>query len=493
MSSFFDALTAGARTAYCIFLNTQIQTGAISNAITGLPPQATLDFLSAISRTVCNRENSNPSLNPGGAFPGGQCFTNYRITVTVRDSINRIIGGTDGQVGSTLTYSTVFFGAISRVEPFPVNGNASAANRWAVRVSSLNDTSGNPLPPNSPPRTASITPQINVVDGTNFALQLVSVLVERIDGLPDNCGNAPPPSPPPPNSNVVNIDINYTNNVGVNLVVPVAFVFNQVAFNANAQITIPFTFSFTPTINFTGQINLGNNRVEFNFNQIINTPNGDIFFPPPPSGNGNGDLTEVTNIVNNINNTINSEVVTTINQVNETVNNINNKVDEIANDLEDNFEDVEDILRCLDGLIRLASCRETLVRRGSIVIGQGTVQLSNTVERLTVIRPQSLLYGLEITLTSSFNQRVYKLEDNSDDMEAAFGNISFEYEDAPNGGYTEAGLRLISRRFTCLRLLNNIIPPSRVRISLKPGVSWRLVDLGIFSERVPLTSCFETP
>lgn len=287
MVTWREALERAASLAVCNAFDSLGGAYAVmANFLRPFPISNYFQTLSNISRQVCNDEPPDYQ-NEALPFSGGQCLTNYRITVTVRDVLNRVIGGTDGQVGTTLSYQGIFFGKVDRVEAVPINGNPAASNRWTVRVTSFNDTSGNPIAGGQPPRTASVTPQINVFDGSNYTLQLVSVLVERVDGGADNCGNPQPIiPPPPPNYNITNINIEYQNNDGLDIIVPVTFFVANAFVNLSGELQIPIYATFNANVSFPITFNLSTNRFTFNFQPTFNNPDGSPTTQPDGAGGG---------------------------------------------------------------------------------------------------------------------------------------------------------------------------------------------------------------
>lgn len=287
MVTWRGALEGAARLAICTAIDTVGNAADVfSNVFRPFPISQRLEAFSNAARLICNDEPPDYE-SQAQPFFGGQCVTAYRITVTVRDTLNRVILGSDGQIGTTLTYQSVVFGKIDRVESFPINGNPAAANVWAVRVTSFNDRSGNPIPGNGSPRTDSITRQINVFDESNFVLQLVNVSLERVDGEADNCGNPQPVIPPPENNyNITNVNVTYQNNDGVDIIVPVTFFVGQAFLDLNAEIQIPVNFTINANVSFPINFNLSTGGFTFNFQPTFNAPDGSPTTQPDGTGSG---------------------------------------------------------------------------------------------------------------------------------------------------------------------------------------------------------------
>jgi hypothetical protein len=140
--------------------------------------------------------------------------------------------------------------------------------------------------------------QIFVIDGNGdefvtgpastscVGYRFVSFYFERQDGLPDDCGDPPPeiPDPPPPGWNgPTTINITYNNNDGIDVTVPIGFVFGYADIDINGQLEIPITLNTDVTGNFNFDTNI-DGRIEFSNNGDINFNFGgrDFDFRPPP-------------------------------------------------------------------------------------------------------------------------------------------------------------------------------------------------------------------
>lgn len=262
MASYFDAIAGAARQAACKILDAPAAAIELSKKVYGLGSQTPpYNLPRTIQKLICNNPPIDPYVPP---FQGGQCPVKYNINWTARDKpIDDVVRNTSGITpvwGPVLGFSYVTDPGYSR------------PNRYQVQCfGSANNTA-----PTSSPVFLDITSSIYAsTRNPLFAVTITSVV--RQDGQPDNCGNPPPITAPPfnPGDNITNITTNYTDNFGnnVNLTVPIAIGYFHVDINGNFN--IPFNVQVDPTLNITGNINLGDGGITFNFG-------GD--------GNGNKDL-----------------------------------------------------------------------------------------------------------------------------------------------------------------------------------------------------------
>jgi len=120
--------------------------------------------------------------------------------------------------------------------------------------------------------------------------QFGGVTVERIDGLPDDCGGPPPIFPPPVNIDI-DVDVTYNIDDGTEVTVTIPFIYAPITTDINGFFRIPFTFEFGG-IEFSG--NIGFNP-EFNVNldpqtgprgidsPLTDLPGPDVEVPVSPS------------------------------------------------------------------------------------------------------------------------------------------------------------------------------------------------------------------
>lgn len=194
---------------------------------------------------VCNLTNYPPPNPPVSAFSGGQCQTLYRVLFSCKAELWRYtnLGGNvfEGYVFPSLNSeaSTIINGPIKVVTPIftgpcpsqdPDQINCTWGTRdLSVRIVCENIPEGINLSTvfytSGPFQGSALT-----LGSRNYirfdSLTEKSILIERIDGLPDNCGNVPPtftPEPPPTETdgkeeitinNFYNEDIDY--NVEIN-------------------------------------------------------------------------------------------------------------------------------------------------------------------------------------------------------------------------------------------------------------------------------------
>lgn len=194
-------------------------------------------------RALCDTDAPPPASPP---FTGGQCQAAYNIVVTWAGS-----GGAEGQPcqnrngsGNGSAQGPVSFAGITRL---PVgNGFRLVAN--------FRDRFG-----------AALSISTSLFSDACGGGSITNIQFTRVDGQPDNCGNPPIVYPPltPPDVTIPR-DIPYTNSDGVDVTIPVVFVFARAQLDVNANVTIPFTLNLTPTLNITGNLNV-DGTVNFNF------------------------------------------------------------------------------------------------------------------------------------------------------------------------------------------------------------------------------------
>lgn len=195
----------------------------------------------------CNRPPVPPDAPP---FQGGQCEgVRYRVTVDV-------IREFDGEnIGSTVNVVGPVRGAEKRV---------SGSNESVYVLFGPLQSDGSPS-------------EIFVTASGNPLSEPVISNIERIDGLPDDCGNPEENYPPlPPDDRTFPIIIN--NNSG-------QIVFGDGNLNINGDLTVPF-FVNNVGIDFSGELVLNTGDVIINFGGLPSNPECEIEPPttdePPP-------------------------------------------------------------------------------------------------------------------------------------------------------------------------------------------------------------------
>lgn len=186
-----------------------------------------------------------PPPNPP-AFTGGQCPVDYNVTGTYNYQI--LQGGSCNN--RTAQFQVVIRGPVryNGLVITPVNESSSTA------VAEFTSGTGQTIRPNG----VSFSPSCNQPSVSGLS-------VVRVDGLLDNCGNPEPDYPPltPPDVTIPR-DVPYTNSDGIDVTIPVVFVFARATIDVDANVTIPFTLNLSPTLNITGTVNV-DGTVNFNF------------------------------------------------------------------------------------------------------------------------------------------------------------------------------------------------------------------------------------
>jgi len=282
MVSFLDAATAALRGSYCAATD---RLGVYSELyLGGSNPlgSAALQAANFLHNLACDRPPPSATAPP---FTGGQCAGSYNVTIAwtataipgsglPNESGSDTIAVNGPVQGASVVHTSGRFYAEIRAASIPINGGASS-----YRYRSVSDGfySG---------ATATITS------------------VVRTDGGTDNCGNPPNVRPPyTPGDNVVNTNITYNNSNNTSVTVPVVIAFGYAKVDVNGVLQIPFTLNapITPTLNISGNINLGDNSIHYDSGNPALPPrscgfNSDDVAPDPsdtiPPSGGNPDVSE---------------------------------------------------------------------------------------------------------------------------------------------------------------------------------------------------------
>jgi hypothetical protein len=221
-----------------------------------------------------------PMLEPSGVF-GGACFTSYRLTGTCLD-LNRPSTGKPCRTPATWAFASIIPGAITGVSYTQV------VNQDITMIVSYKINAAAPVQQISglvywlKGKFAGSSAQMrwgttcNEADDVRNVTNLGGFTAQRVDGLPDNCGDASPNYPPDPSPNPSDYRGKFT----------VTNVDNADNVISNREFDYDF-FTVSPVfpINFTV------NGASFNFNYEglsngVDTGNDD---------NGNGDLPSTYN------------------------------------------------------------------------------------------------------------------------------------------------------------------------------------------------------
>lgn len=441
-------LINGARSAYCS-LYRQYPYYTTGTFIDG-PGK----FAKGLNDTICN--DLNPPPDPLPPFNGGQCVgVNYNMSIVV--------------------HYTAFFDGVNQGQ-FTLNntfGVSGAIRDLHYKVEYPDvylyflEAYGTPTFPTGSQQRLLLIQQQPPNPRVFNRFDSVDITVARQDGQPDNCGNPPPDwkdrtQPPPSLIDDVNININVTPTLQVN--VPVTI--NNFITNNNSRPTVIIK---NPSIKFE----FGTNGVSTNY----------------PSGGSSGatDLTPVLNattqiqrdlvdiggtvqdiydkrlrfIDNNVPIASCSDGVVSENQV--TVKVLSDGVNSESVLTDYMFAELFNLRK--EGVITcLPPENATVLFTGSTVNGQGVLYSD-------ILQPPSIGYLLEILSFDINLLRTYTLY--GDDSEYGFGNLSLTSSNkAVIGDYT--------RVFTTKTFIpaSDIKFPHRVRVSLKAGIEFRVVDLG---------------
>lgn len=263
--NFRDALADTLRNVYCTSMdladNFWSRVGIPGTPIRApFRPRATLGY-----RLFCNREPPPPPENSPG---GGQCPTLYNVTV------QRTYQFTSGGSCPSFTDSQTLngrLGPIRGVQPFKEGPDAGYYLLHAPQ----------PGFPDGRSRVVVATDGSAIVCPSRVLGVSITSIV-RVDGQPDDCGDLPPlvPIPPFPNPTIPD-DVEYDDDNGDPITVPVNITFGFPFIFINGELNVPFRVQISPEFNFDidGTLNLETGDVNFNFG---GSPGGDGCLPKPP-------------------------------------------------------------------------------------------------------------------------------------------------------------------------------------------------------------------
>ena len=281
MASFNESLRNAVRQGFCSIIGTNLELVDFFGAI-GLPNQVLgLESQRNYVRLNCNTEPPPPS--PGAPFSGGQCPVDYGIFSRVQvffegaplaiDEFNRACAP-GGILRGPL--SGPFVGTLGGFQSLFVSGFDEAGT----------------------PEDLSL---VNGRSGTGYTFQLLTLTPTRCDGLPDDCGDPGGGGTPAPNYNIIDTDITYTNNDGLDITIPTNIVYLRPTLDVDANIQVPIRITIRdPQLNIdvpiTAKFNLSTGDITFNVGGELGNdgrkspcatePDPDTDFPAPPPGSG---------------------------------------------------------------------------------------------------------------------------------------------------------------------------------------------------------------
>lgn len=279
MVDFGQALRDYVRFGYCTSLGNIATFGEIFGGGGSSIGEFGINAARFLHNQVCN---TPPPAEPDPPFSGGQCAVQYDVTVQITRA--------SGTIQNPFTVGTV-----------RVNGPVGSAGFLSgAGNSTLVFVNASPVGGSPPGRYSVGSVATNFGGGENVNAAYIINIV-RVDGQPDNCGDPPPVIPPyTPGSNSVTNNVNYTDEGGNNITIPVVVAFGYAKVDVNGTLNIPFTLNLdiTPTANITGNFNLNTGDVTYNAGNPALPPancggNSDDFSPdpdnPPPNSPDNPD------------------------------------------------------------------------------------------------------------------------------------------------------------------------------------------------------------
>jgi len=245
MVTFREALENTSKAALCSVLAGGEAAAWLGVAVTGgNAPDVVADEIRKLRLTSCDNPDSDVDI-PEGDFTGGQCDTLYRVFITVRDDASGVI--------------------VLGPERAAENQNASNnANIWTGPIEGIRI--GQVV--SSPARYGWILQHdgIETVGTLSYPSSTLSATidrVERVDGLPDDCGDIPPPPIPPYSPVTINKTIIFNDNSNTEIT-------EEGDFNILAPVIIGGNLIAPITVNVGGidipvRVNLSTGDISINF------------------------------------------------------------------------------------------------------------------------------------------------------------------------------------------------------------------------------------
>jgi hypothetical protein len=226
MVSLREGITNGLRDAYCSKVAATPQWFRnLRRVVTAGDLVSRGDYL---NQWICGTPPGGSPALPPPAFSGGQCPTTYRFQV------NHLITFPDDSTVESASGIFTALGPISGLGTGPSNGACGAGDPTAAGVNSASGF----VVTGCPPIGGSIS-------ATSF------LLLERVDGQIDSCGDPGPELPPEVGPITTNIDVNYDGDDILNVPVVLAPVYIALDGTVNVPVTIEL-----PDFNLEGTLEL---------------------------------------------------------------------------------------------------------------------------------------------------------------------------------------------------------------------------------------------
>jgi hypothetical protein len=281
LASFNEALRNAVRQGFCSIIGTNLELVDFFGAI-GLPNQVLgLESQRNYVRLNCNTEPPPPS--PGAPFSGGQCPVGYGVQSSIR---------------------VLFEGAPFAVDNFDrpcSNGpilNGPITGPVARSVGGVSGFFLDGFDEAGDPESLGL---VNGRTGPGYTFEVIAINVTRCDGLADDCGDPGGGGTPAPNYNIIDTDITYTNNDGLDITIPTNIVYVRPTLDVDANIQVPVRITIRdPQLNIdvpiTAKFNLSTGDIVFNVGGELGNdgrkspcatePDPRTTFPAPPPGSG---------------------------------------------------------------------------------------------------------------------------------------------------------------------------------------------------------------
>lgn len=466
MVSFVDALKSAAKTAVCGALGNANKAANLLYPLYGKNALAVqLKNLADFHRSqLCDKPAPTPFAYPNnGQSP---CGYNVHFYYTVS-------GSTTPSYNGNFDFNFQFWGPIGACGYGPITGTGNGRQQGFTvdcHGSYLGAYGGQ-----------QVVTTIGTSLGVNGVLNITDVQVSLIGGQNSSCANEPDGPPVVPvDWNQYPTNITYNDGDNNNYTLPLTVVFAPFFLDANANITVPLTFKISPTLNFNGTLKLGDGTFNINFGNPGNNP--PVGFPPA-SPNPNGSGGDYSNYV------INNKLDTIINNTQEPCD-----LTPVLNSIQ-SFRDSFDVFKA-DSFDIFAWFRDALLTFDNTelvyespdgILKQGTFTDLSSVTFLALSSKPYAVVLIDISDDYPPGLRFYKLDDDPSKIEAGFGNAAVCINNSSGVYYATIGLQIISTRYTAVMLPRGVEDLS-LRLSLKPGITYRVLDIGARYKKTALAT-----
>lgn len=300
-------------------------------------------------------------------------------------------------------------------------------------------------------------------------VELLNLTVEPFDGGEDYCGDPPgsfpiEPDAPEGNSTTVNVTFSFP----------------------GTTINVPVTV-FAPTANFNlnfdaiAKVDLGGINFSIDFG-------GGTVGSDPPSDGLPPDVTENINNINNVVVDISNDITNIENDIEEIKNRecpdpcnidpILQAISELRSFVDVQTDEIDAYLKWIGNVLKQTIYRIEIAEETPQTILQGTMTFDESVRYVSIPQNAALIYILiEGDIPPSV--RAYKLDGNAEEIEIGIGNVSIYRQSTDIAKGSEYDLKILFSKRNFVPIPEHIRGAVQLRLSLKPGVQFRVIDSGL--------------